>query len=136
MLRWLLRELSTDVADMMAFATSLGECDDEDAQALLEELLVERMVAPVGPLQTVYKSETQVIRPHDVVLTLDIPRASFYALVKRGAFPAPISLDDTWLGWPRDVVLDWADESARERLGNCSRPGYAPFERCVSRGSR
>ena len=36
--RWLQRELSTDDEDMIAFVAGFPDSDDDDAQALLEEL--------------------------------------------------------------------------------------------------
>ena len=38
LLRWSLRELSTDDEDMIAFVPSLTDANDDDLQALLEEL--------------------------------------------------------------------------------------------------
>jgi predicted DNA-binding transcriptional regulator AlpA len=133
LLRWLLRELSTDEADMIELAGSIADSDDDDAQALLDELATQRLASPAGPLESVYRDGSQLLGPLEAVKAINIPRASFYALVKRGAFPSPVSIDDVWIGWPRDILLDWADDSARERLATCSDPGYAPFERFGAR---
>jgi len=134
LLRWLLRELSTDEEDMIAFVTSVADSDDDDAQALLEELALYRSEATPGPPRALYQDERQLIKPREALLALDIPRASFYALLKRGAFPRPLQIDDAWAGWPRDIVLEWADPSARERLATAPSSGHAPFERYGARG--
>ena len=129
LLRWLLRELSTDEDDMIALAGSIADSDDDDAQALLDELAIVRAASSAAPLESVYQHANQLLGPMEAVKAINIPRASFYALVKRGAFPAPVCLDDKWVGWPRDLVLDWADDSARKRLATSAHPGFAPFER-------
>jgi predicted DNA-binding transcriptional regulator AlpA len=77
----------------------------------------------------VYQDERQLIKPREALLALNIPRASFYALLKRGAFPRPLLINDAWAGWPREIVLEWADPSARERLEAAPSSGHAPFER-------
>ena len=128
-LRWLLRELSTDQEDMIAFVQSLPETDDEDAQALLEELNSPRPAARVGPILADYQRDRQLLGPSDALRLLRIPRATFYALVKRGTFPTAMLVDEIWIGWPRDVLLEWADASERKRVANLSSIGYAPFER-------
>ena len=135
LLRWLLRELSTDNEDMIAFVDSIVEADDDDAQALLDELATPPPRTPTGALQTVYQDRRQIIRPREALRALNMPRASLYALLKRGTFPRPLLIEDQWVGWPREVVLDWADTSAGQRLAKCSHSGYAPFERYGTRRS-
>lgn len=129
LLRWLLRELSTDLEDMIALVRDLPESDDEDAQALLEELSNPRPEATVGPLLADYQGDRQLLGPRDAMRLLSIPRATFYALVKRGTFPAAMQVDDAWAGWPRGLLLEWADTSQRQRVASVTSIGYAPFER-------
>ncbi len=128
--RWLLRELSTDDEDMIAFVHSLPDGDEEDAQVLLEELATPRPRREIaGPLEADYQTESQLLPPAAALRLLHVPRATFYALLKRGTFPEPVAIDDAWAGWPRGLVLEWADPAVRERLSMTSSPGYAPFER-------
>lgn len=135
LLRWLLRELSTDDEDMIAFVASLPDGDDDDAQALLEELAAPRVEAATGALRADYQTRKQLLRPRDALRALDISRATFYALVKRETFPAPMLINDDWQGWPRDVLLEWADPSERQRVAEAPHSGYAPFERNLWRKS-
>lgn len=132
LLRWLLRELSTDDEDMIALVRGAGQSDDDDAQALLEELVGPQRVAGRGPLRVVYRDERQLVGPVDAVRMLDLTRSTFYGLVKRGAFPRPILINDKWLGWPRGLILEWADQSVRARAATSDDEGYAPFERCLT----
>ena len=69
----------------------------------------------------------------EALQALNIPRASFYSLLKRDAFPRPLLIDDAWAGWPRDIVLEWADPSARKQLATFPSCGHAPFERYGAR---
>jgi predicted DNA-binding transcriptional regulator AlpA len=131
LLRWLLLELSTDNEDMIALVRNLSESDDDDAQALLEELVSERPEIVHGPVQVAYQDGRQLIGPADAARMLNLPRAIFYGLIKRGTFPKPVMFDDVWVGWPRDVILEWADGSPRERLAIRNDTGYAPFERSL-----
>jgi predicted DNA-binding transcriptional regulator AlpA len=132
LLRWLLRELSTDHEDMIAFIRGL-DADDDDAQALLEELAAPPAESATGPLRAEYQDGTQLLRPTEALRALNLSRASFYALVKRGTFPAPILCNDHWRGWPRNLLLEWADESVRPALSERACSGYAPFERYLMR---
>jgi predicted DNA-binding transcriptional regulator AlpA len=132
LLRWLLRELSTDDEDMIALVRAAGESDDDDAQALVEELASSLRITGRGPLRVVYRDGRQLIGPADAARMLDLTRVTFYELVKRGSFPKPISINDSWLGWPRGLILEWADESARARAASSDDEGYAPFERCLT----
>jgi predicted DNA-binding transcriptional regulator AlpA len=130
LLRWLLRELSTDDEDMIAFFHSLLDSDEEDAQFLLEELANPQTRGPAaGPLEADYQTESQLLLPADALRLVDVSRATFYSLVKRGTFPAPVFIDDAWIGWPRGLILEWADPGTCGRLSMSSSPGYAPFER-------
>jgi predicted DNA-binding transcriptional regulator AlpA len=129
LLRWLLRELSTDPEDMIIFVASLPDADDDDAQALLEEINTSRAADAPGPLRALYQDGSQLLGPTEAMAILNIPRASFYALLKRGTFPAPVSFDEAWIGWPRDMLLEWADTPVRLQSATCPHPGYAPFER-------
>ena len=133
LLRWLLRELSTDTEDMIALVDGMPESDDDDAQALLEELVSVQPEKARGLIQVAYRDGRQLLGPADAAQMLNLTRATFYAVVKRGTFPKPVSIDDEWLGWPRDLILEWADRSVRERLATSDDAGYAPFERSVSR---
>ena|ERR1700733_9526868 len=133
LLRWLLRELSSDDEDMIAFVAGLPDADDDDAQALLEELSAQPTELASGPLRSQYQTGTQLLFPKDAIRVLDTSRATFYALVKRATFPAPVQIDDAWRGWPRDVLLDWADASARQRVAASPASGYSPFERSLQR---
>jgi predicted DNA-binding transcriptional regulator AlpA len=132
LLRWLLRELSTDDEDMIAFVGAMPDSDEEDAQVLLEELASLRPERTVGPLEADYQSERQVLAPADAVRLLDVSRATFYSLLKRGTFPMPLQVDDAWRGWPRGLILEWADPAQRQRLSTASLAGYAPFERSLT----
>ena len=134
LLRWLLRELSTDDEDMIALVASLADSDDDDAQALLDELAAQRTEAATRPLRADYQDGKQLLGPRDALRVLKMPRASFYALLKRGTFPAPVQINDNWTGWPRDLLLEWADASERRRVEDVPH-GYAPFERYLWRKS-
>jgi hypothetical protein len=59
--RWLLRELSTDYEDMIALVASLADADDDDAQALLNELAAPRTVAATGPLRADYQDGKRLL---------------------------------------------------------------------------
>jgi predicted DNA-binding transcriptional regulator AlpA len=131
LLRWLLRELSTDDEDMIAFVSSLPNADDDDLQALLEALAVPQADARPAPLRAEYQNDKQLVPPADARRLLSVPRATFYALLKRGTFPGPMLVNGKWVGWPRDILLQWADLSARERLAATPKSGYAPFERSL-----
>jgi len=131
-----LRELSTDAEDMIAFVRGLPESDDDDAQALLEELSTARPDAAIGPLRADYQRDRQLLGPRDTLRMLGIPRPTFYALIKRGTFPAPLAVDDNWTGWPRDMLVGWADASEGKKLANVASMGYAPFERYLPAKSR
>jgi predicted DNA-binding transcriptional regulator AlpA len=131
LLRWLLRELSTDAEDMIALVDDMPESDDDDAQALLEELVSVRPEKTLGPIQVEYRDGKQLLGPADAAQMLNLTRATFYAVVKRETFPRPVSIDDDWLGWPRDLILEWADRSASDRLATSDHAGYAPFERSL-----
>ena len=133
LLRWLLRELSTDHEDMIAFVTSLPDAGDDDSQALLEELVAQENEAALGPLRADYQDGKQLLRPREALRALEISRASFYDLVKRGTFPTPVVIDDNWIGWPRDLLLEWADASEHQRVAKTPASGYAPFERYLTR---
>ena len=135
LLRWLLRELSTDDEDMVAFVASLPDADDDDLQALLEELVTQKAEATPAPLRAEYRNDKQLIPPTDARRILNIPRAIFYALLKRGTFPGPMLLNGKWVGWPRDMLLQWADASERKRTADAPLSGYAPFERNLWRKS-
>ena len=135
LLRWLLRELSTDHEDMIAFVTTLPDADDDDAQALLDELSAQQTEPTIGPLRADYQNGKQLLLPPEALRVLSISRASFYALVKRGTFPAPILIGELWRGWPRDLLLEWADTSERHKVAKAPRSGYAPFERSLWRKS-
>jgi predicted DNA-binding transcriptional regulator AlpA len=132
LLRWLLRGLSTDDEDMIAFVRSLSDGDEDDAQLLLEALAIQPTEAAVGPLEADYQHESQLLDPAATMRLLDLPRATFYALVKRGTFPRPVAIDDVWKGWPRGVVIEWADPDVRKRFSTASPSGYAPFERATA----
>ena len=134
LLRWLLRELSTDDEDMIALVASLPDSDDDDSQALLDELAAPRIKTATRPLRAEYQDGKQLLGPRDALRVLKIPRASFYALLKRGTFPAPIQIDDSWTGWPRDLLFEWTDASERQRVVEVPH-GYAPFERYLWRKS-
>jgi predicted DNA-binding transcriptional regulator AlpA len=129
LLRWLLRELSTDEEDMIAFAADVADHDDDDAQALLEEIASPRPQREPGPLQAAYQDGNRLLGPAEAIKVINISRASFYALLKRGTFPAPISIDDVWVGWPMGALLEWADTPVRLQCATDPHPGYAPFER-------
>lgn len=135
LLRWLLRELSTDDEDMIALVGSLPDADDDDLQALLEELAAPQAQATPAPLRAEYQDDKQLVPATDARRILNIPRATFYALLKRGAFPGPMLVDGKWIGWPRDVLLQWADASESKRLADAPHSGYAPFERNLWRKS-
>jgi predicted DNA-binding transcriptional regulator AlpA len=136
LLRWLLRELSTDDEDMIAFVASLPNADDDDRQALLEELAIPQTEATPTPLRAEYQDGRQLVPSTDARRILNIPRATFYALLKRGTFPGPTLVDGKWVGWPRDILLQWADASERKRMADAPHSGYAPFERNLWRKSR
>lgn len=135
LLRWLLRELSTDDEDMIAFVASMPDADDDDLQALLEELATPKEKTTPAPLRAEYRNDKQLVPPTDARRVLNIPRATFYALHKRGTFPAPLLLNGKWVGWPRDILLQWADASERKRMADAPEDGYAPFERNLWRKS-
>jgi predicted DNA-binding transcriptional regulator AlpA len=135
LLRWLLRELSTDDEDMIAFVASLPDSDDDDFQALLDALAAPRTEPRPAPLRSEYQTDKQLVPPADARRILNIPRATFFALLKRGAFPGPMLVDGTWVGWPRDVLLQWADTSELKRIDEAPPSGYAPFERNLWRKS-
>ena len=135
LLRWLLRELSTDDEDMIGLIRALPGADDEDAQALLEELAAPRVEASVAPIRAEYQHGSQLLAPLDASRTLSISRSSFYALIKRGTFPPPVQIDDVWIGWPRDLLLEWADTCEPARVATSPQSGYAPFERSLWRNS-
>ena len=132
LLRWLLRALSTDDEDMIALVRSLGDGDEDDAQLLLEALAIPLAAGTLGPLEADYQHENQLLDPAATMRLLDLSRATFYALVKRGTFPRPIAIDDAWKGWPRGLVVEWADPAVRKRLSITSPSGYAPFERAAA----
>jgi predicted DNA-binding transcriptional regulator AlpA len=134
LLRWLLRELSTDDEDMIALVSSLPDSDDDDGQALLDELAALRTEAAIRPMRAEYQDGKQLLGPRDALRMLRISRASFYALLKRGTFPVPLQINDNWTGWPRDLLLEWAHASERQRVAEVSH-GYAPFERYLWRKS-
>jgi predicted DNA-binding transcriptional regulator AlpA len=136
LLRWLLRELSTDSEDMIAFVASLRDGDDDDKQALLEELASAQSKVEIAPLRADYQDGKQLLGPKEALRILSISRAGFYALLKRGTFPAPILINDNWTGWPRDVLLEWADASERRKVAEVPQRGYAPFERNLWRKPR
>jgi hypothetical protein len=77
LLRWLVRELSSDDEDMIAFIANLPDADDDDAQALLEELATQPTEAPSGPLRSQYQTGSQLVRPRDAIRILDTSRATF-----------------------------------------------------------
>jgi hypothetical protein len=77
LLRWLLRELSTDDEDMIAFVASLSDADDDDLQALLEEFAAPKAEATPAPLPAEYQNDKQLIPPTDARRILNIPRATF-----------------------------------------------------------
>jgi len=135
LLRWLLRELSTDDEDMMAFVSSLPDADDDDLQALLEELAFPRAEGAPAPLRADYQNDKQLLPPTEARRVLNVPRNTFYALLKRGTFPAPMLVDGKWVGWPREILLQWGDTSERERMADAPHDGYAPFERNLWRKS-
>jgi len=132
LLRWLLRELSTDDEDMIALVRSLGEGDEDDAQLLLEALAIPPAAGALGPLEADYQHENQLLDPAATMRLLDLSRAAFYGLVKRGTFPRPVAIDDVCKGWPRGLVVEWADPAVRKRLSITSPSGYAPFERATA----
>lgn len=136
LLRWSLRELSTDDEDMIALVAALPEADDDDLQALTEELTRLRTSASPAPLRAEYKDNKQLVRLADARRILNVPRATFYSLLKRGTFPGPTVVDGKRVGWPREVLLEWADMSERERLAAAPHRGYAPFERTICRKSK
>jgi predicted DNA-binding transcriptional regulator AlpA len=129
LLPWLLRELSTDDDDMIAFIDSLPDADERDAQALLDALGAPPTEAAIDRTRADYQTSRQLLHPKDALRILSLSRASFYALLKRGTFPAPLAIDDAWIGWPRDILLEWADASERQRVAEAPHGGYAPFER-------
>jgi predicted DNA-binding transcriptional regulator AlpA len=129
LLSWLLCELSTDEADLVAFFASLSGSDD-DAQAFHQALAHTRPDSFKGPLRAIYQDGKQLLAPREVLRALNIPRAFLYGLVERGTFPRPVTVDDQWIGWPRDLVLEWAETLERQRSASCPHSGYAPFERC------
>ena len=129
LLSWLLCELSTDEADLIAFFESLTGSDDDDAQAFHAALAHTRPDSFKGPLRAAYQDGKQLLAPREALRTLNIPRSSFYELTKRGTFPRPVTIDDRWIGWPRDFVLEWAETVERRRSASCPHSGYAPFER-------
>ncbi len=129
LLRWLLRELSTDDEDMIAFVANLPDADDDDLQALLEELVTQQTEPQPAPLRAEYQTDKQFVPPTDARRIIDISRATFYALLKRGTFPGPMLLNGNWVGWPRDILLQWAGASERKRMADAPHDGYAPFER-------
>jgi predicted DNA-binding transcriptional regulator AlpA len=135
LLRWLLRELSTDDEDMIAFVAGLPDADDDDLQALAEELAASPIEATLAPLRAEYQNDKQLVPPADARRVLDIPRATFYALLKRGTFPRPMLVNGEWVGWPRDILLQWADASESKRIAEAPHSGYAPFERNLWRKS-
>jgi predicted DNA-binding transcriptional regulator AlpA len=128
LLRWSLRELSTDDEDMIALVASLPDADDDDAQALLDELAAPRIVAATRPLRADFQDGKQLLGPRDALRVLRISRASFYALLNRGTFPAPLQINDNWTGWPRGLLLEWVDASVSQTAADVPH-GYAPFER-------
>jgi predicted DNA-binding transcriptional regulator AlpA len=135
LLRWLLRKLSTDDEDMIAFVASLPDADDDDLQALLEELATPQTEATPAPLRVEYQTGKQLIPPTEARRILNLPRAIFYGLLKRGTFPCPMLINGTWVGWPRDILLQWADASERKKIADTPHGGYAPFERNLWRKS-
>ena len=44
-------------------------------------------------------------------------------------------IDGKRVGWPRDILLQWADASERKRMADVPHVGYAPFERNLWRKS-
>jgi predicted DNA-binding transcriptional regulator AlpA len=120
---------------MIAFVASLPDSDDDDLQALLEELAIPKAEATPTPLRAEYQNDKQLILLSDARRVLNIPRATFYALLKRGTFPGPMLLDGKRVGWPRDMLLQWADASQRKRTADAPLGGYAPFERNLWRKS-
>jgi len=135
LLAWLLRELSTDEEDMIGLIASLPEGDEDDQEALSLALGAPQQEAAGFMTRADYQSGEQLLRPKEALRMLNVPRASFYALLKRGTFPAPLAIDDAWKGWPRDMLLEWADGHQRQRVAEMPRDGYAPFER-YGRGAR
>jgi predicted DNA-binding transcriptional regulator AlpA len=136
LLRWLLRQLSTDEEDMIAFVAALPEADDDDLQALTEELTNPRTDASPKPLRAEYKDDKQLVPPGDARRILNIPRTALYGLLKRGTFPGPSIVNGEWVGWPREILLQWADASECDRLAAAPHSGYAPFERPIWRKSK
>jgi hypothetical protein len=91
LLRWSLRELSTDDEDMIAFVASLPDPNDDDLQALLEELAIPKAEATPAPLRAEYQNDKQLIPLADARRVLNIPRATSMHCSSAAHSPAPCS---------------------------------------------
>jgi prophage regulatory protein len=49
-------------------------------------------------------------RLSDVTKRLGLARSTLYAMIHRGAFPAPVKLTDKAIAWPCDQIDAWAAE--------------------------
>src|SRR5436190_15260429 len=90
LLRWLLRELSIDDEDMIAFVASLPDADDDDLQALVEALEAPGTEATSVGLRAEHEDDNQLVVPIDARRILNLSGATVFALLKRGVFPHPV----------------------------------------------
>ncbi|MGZ9899002.1 helix-turn-helix transcriptional regulator [Shewanella gaetbuli] len=57
----------------------------------------------------------KVLRLPDVIASTSLSRASIYAGMKQGSFPASISLGPNKIGWLESEVNDWIQEKINKR---------------------
>jgi prophage regulatory protein len=63
----------------------------------------------------VSETSLRILRLPDVMMRVGLRRASIYAYVKDGRFPAPISLGARAVGWIESEVDGWVIDRIRRR---------------------
>jgi len=62
------------------------------------------------------QNSIRLLRVREVSALVCLSKSTIYALIKRGAFPAPIKLAARTSAWSEEEILAWIDARARARL--------------------
>lgn len=54
-------------------------------------------------------SNDDLMRLPDVMAKTGLRRSTLYAMIRKGTFPAPVSLGDRAVAWPRSLVQAFVD---------------------------
>ena len=71
------------------------------------------------PNVTSMNASRRLLRLKEVQHQVGLGRSAIYDKIKRGEFPAPVSLGARAVAWPSDVIDAWIDE----RIASSSRIG-------------